>query len=268
MVRMSMNEITTYSWTFDEDVERYVAHGYEAIGVWRQKLADFGEERGIDLLAESGLQVSNLLWAGGFTGSDGRRYVDSVEDGLEAVELAAAMQAECLVVYTGSRAGHTHNHALKMIRRAVRDLAIVAADCGVTLAIEPVHSGCHGEWTLFHELTETLDFLSLFDPDLVKLVFDTYHLGQGNVTLSAIRDLAPRVGVVHLADAKSSPCGEQNRCLLGEGRLPIREIVEALIEGGFEGCFDVELMGQDVEHLPYEEILGQSKTALQELTRT
>ena len=39
MVRMSMNEITTFSWTFDEDVRQYVEAGYEGIGVWRQKLS-------------------------------------------------------------------------------------------------------------------------------------------------------------------------------------------------------------------------------------
>ena len=59
---LSMNELTTYRWTLPQDIERYAAAGYEGIGVWRQKLADYGEEDGIDLLAESPLQVTNLLW--------------------------------------------------------------------------------------------------------------------------------------------------------------------------------------------------------------
>ena len=50
-----MNELTTFRWSLEEDVEHYQHAGYQSIGVWRQKLADGEEDRGIDLLAASGL---------------------------------------------------------------------------------------------------------------------------------------------------------------------------------------------------------------------
>jgi sugar phosphate isomerase/epimerase len=96
-----MNEMTTYRWSFDNDVAEYRAAGIPAIGVWRQKLSDYGEEKGIELLAETGLPVSNLLWAGGFTGSCGHSFRESVDDAIEAIRLAAALKAGCLVVYSG-----------------------------------------------------------------------------------------------------------------------------------------------------------------------
>lgn len=83
--QLSMSEVTTYRWSLEEDIEHYLAAGFESIGVWRQKLNDYGEEEGIDLLAASGLAVSNLLWAGGFTGSDGRSFQEAVRDGCHAV---------------------------------------------------------------------------------------------------------------------------------------------------------------------------------------
>ena len=78
MVTLAMNEMTTYRWSFEEDVEQYLAAGIGQMGVWRPKLADFGEIRGLDLLAESGLGVSSLHWTGGFTGSDSRSYAESL----------------------------------------------------------------------------------------------------------------------------------------------------------------------------------------------
>src|SRR5271163_3357150 len=108
MTRLSVNEMTTYRWSFEEDVTHYRAAGIGAIGVWRQKLADFGEERGADLLADSGLVVSNLLWAGGFTGSDGHSFRESLNDAADAVRLAGALRAKALIVYSGGRGGHTH----------------------------------------------------------------------------------------------------------------------------------------------------------------
>ena len=134
-----MNQLSTYSWTFDEDVIRYSKAGYRAIGVWRSKLSDFGDERGIELLREEGVAVSNLMWAGGFTGCDGRSFEDSVTDALEAIALAARLRAECLVVYSGSRAGHTHNHARRLCYRAFERMLPDAERLGVTLAIAPVH---------------------------------------------------------------------------------------------------------------------------------
>jgi sugar phosphate isomerase/epimerase len=89
-----VNEITTFRWSFEEHVQNYSAAGVDGIAVWRQKLSDFGEEKGAELLAESGLAVSALQWAGGFTGSDGRFYRDAVQDVIEAVQLAGQLRAD------------------------------------------------------------------------------------------------------------------------------------------------------------------------------
>ena len=85
MSRLSMNELTTFRWSFDEDVVQYQRAGYDAIGLWRRKLTDFGEERAVELLAESQLQVSSVFFAGGFTGSDGRSFAESIDDAAAAL---------------------------------------------------------------------------------------------------------------------------------------------------------------------------------------
>ena len=45
MAMLSMNETTTFRWSFEEDVARYAAAGIPAMGVWRQKLSDCGPTR-------------------------------------------------------------------------------------------------------------------------------------------------------------------------------------------------------------------------------
>src|SRR5882757_7701372 len=90
MMLLSMNEITTYRWSLEEDVENYLQAGYNGIGVWRNKVMD-DENRSIDILAGSGLGVTHLSWAGGFTGSDGRTFAESVADARDSLWLAAGM---------------------------------------------------------------------------------------------------------------------------------------------------------------------------------
>lgn len=268
MASLSINELTTFRWSFEEDVNNYAAAGIEGIGVWRQKLSDFGEERGIELLLEKGLKVSSLLWAGGFTGSEGKTYRESVDDAREAIRQAAAMQAQCLIVYSGPRAGHTHNHARRLMRNALQELVPLAEDLDVSLALEPMHAGCAADWTFLTGLDETLQLLSDFASPRLKLAFDTYHLCHNGDVLSRLGDLVPHVAIVQLGDAREPPSGEPNRIRLGEGNLPLAEVVRTLQERGYQGFFDIELMGEAIEDTDYGELVAQSKAAFEVLVQS
>lgn len=266
MPLISMNEMTTFRWSFEEDVERFVKSGFAGIGVWLQKLADFGEERGIELLADSQLKVSNLLWAGGFTGSDGRTYRESIDDALEAVRWAAAMNAGCLVVYTGARAGHTHNHARRLVRGALAEVAAAAAEYQVTLALEPMHAGCAADCTFITSLDDALTLIGEVDSPQLKLAFDTYHLGYEPNLVLRIPEIVGQIAVVRVADGKQPPTREQNRLKLLDGTLPLREIFAALAAANYDGPYDVLLLGEDVESTDYWELLEHSRGALARLT--
>jgi sugar phosphate isomerase/epimerase len=211
------------------------------------------------------LKVSHLLWAGGFTGSDGRSYRESVEDAAEALRTAAALRTGCLVVYSGARAGHTFNHARRLISGALKELIPQAAEAGVTLALEPMHPGCAENWTFLTTLDETLALLDAVASPQVKMVFDTYHLGQDAGIVERIAQFASQVAIVQLADAKRAPCGEQNRCRLGEGVIPLRQIVAALKTAGYDGYYDVELLGEEIEAIDYQSLLEHAKTAFAQL---
>ncbi len=265
MAQLSMNETTTFRWSYEEDVAQYAAAGIPAMGVWRQKLSDCGQARGIELLRHSGLKVSHLLWAGGFTGSDGRSYRESVEDAAEALRTAAALDTGCLVVYTGARAGHTFNHARHLISGALDELTPLAAELGVTLAVEPMHPGCAADWTFLTTLDETMAMLDAVDSPQVKMVLDTYHLGQEGCLLERVSQIVPQVAIVQLGDAKCAPRGEQNRCRLGEGCVPLKEIIAALKAAGYDGYYDVELLGEELETTDYRSMLEHAKTAFAEL---
>lgn len=262
MTQLSMNELTTYRWSFEEDVQHYVRAGFSAIGVWRQKLADYGEERGIDLLREARLAVSSLLWAGGFTGSDGRSHRDSIEDALDAVRLAAQLESATLIVHTGPRAGHTHNHARRLVRSALVDVAQYAEELGVTLALEPMHPGCAGEWTFLTTLEQASELAGEIASPALKLVADTYHLCQGGIAPLEQGDLVGQLALVQLGDARTPPEGEQNRCPLGEGKIPLRDAIEQLRRGGYRGYWEIELLGEDVETADYGELLAQSRSSV------
>lgn len=265
MAQLSVNETTTFRWSFEEDVANYVKAGIPAIGVWRQKLSDFGEVKGIELLAESGLKASHLFWAGGFTGSDGRSYRASVEDAAEAVRTAGEMQAQSLVIYSGARAGHTFNHARRLVRDALKELVPIAVEHNVTLALEPMHPGCCGDFTFLTSVDDVLSMLEAIGSPQVKMVFDTYHLGHDRGIVERIAALAEHVAIVQLGDAKGPPTGEQSRCLLGDGVIPLKQIVSAFAAAGYDGYYDVELLGEEIEALDYSGLLRHATEVFKDL---
>jgi sugar phosphate isomerase/epimerase len=261
MTLLSMNEITTFRWSFDEDVENYQRAGYRAIGVWRQKLIDGDEEQAIDVLVTSGLTVSNVTWAGGFTGSDGRTPAESIEDAYEAVRLAAALSAGCLVLYPGGRNNHTFRHAGRLLRSALDELLPWAEAADVTLAIEPMHPACATDWTFLTDLPSVIALVDEYRSPYLKLAYDTYQFPLSTRQRHLLRGLVPYLGIVHLGDRLSPPNIDQERCPLGHGRLPLGEIVTTLQEGGYCGAFDVKLMGPEIEACDYWTLLEQSQIA-------
>ncbi|MBN2581089.1 MAG: sugar phosphate isomerase/epimerase [Pirellulales bacterium] len=265
MAELSMNETTTFRWSFEEDVINYAAAGIPALGVWRQKLSDCGLARAVELLTSRGLKVSHLFWAGGFTGSDGRTYRESVDDAREAVRTAAGLSCPTLVLCSGARAGHTFNHARRLLLDALRELAAEAAETGVVLALEPMHPGCAADWTFLTTVDETLAVLDRLGDPRVKMVLDVYHLGQEVGLTDRIPEILPHVALVQLGDARQPPDGEQNRCRLGEGTIPLEAIVTALRTAGYDGFYDVELLGEELETADYHSLLGHAKESFQRL---
>ena len=265
MTLLSMNELTTFRWSLEEDVEHYQHAGYQSIGVWRQKLADGEEDRGIDLLAASGLSVSNVLWAGGFTGSDGRALDESIDDAAQAIRLAAALHAGCLVVYSGGRNNHTYRHAGRLLRTALDELLPLAETFEVPLALEPMHPRCAADCTFLTDLDSVVALIDEFQSNYLKLAYDTYHFPLGAAQRNTLAKLAPYIGIVHLADRRVPPSIDQERCPFGQGRVPLAEIVTTLLESGYTGAFDVKLLGPEIGLNDYWMLLEQSQLTFTEL---
>jgi sugar phosphate isomerase/epimerase len=141
----------------------------------------------------------------------------------------------------------------------------LAAELGVTLALEPMHPGCAAEWTFLTSLDDTLDLLQTVADPHVKMVLDTYHLGQQGDLAGRIAGIAPQIAIVQLGDARRPPDGEQNRCRLGKGVVPLADIIAALKAGGYDGYYDVELLGEEIEADDYRSLLEHAKEAFGKL---
>lgn len=259
-VRFGVNQVTTYRWQLDEDVVGYRDAGINSMGLWRPKLAEFGEERGVDLVLDMGMTVSSLSWVGGFTGANGHSYEEALHDAAEAIDLAGRLRSECVIVVSGSRALHIASHARNLLVDALEELGDRAALAGTQLALLPMHTMFARDWTFLTTLDEAVEVLDRVDHPAVQLAFNAYHLWQEPELLERIPSIARRTAVVQLSDWRDPPRHDLDRCHIGDGVIPLADIVRAFTGSGFRGHYEVEIWSEDLWASDYTEVLDTCRS--------
>jgi sugar phosphate isomerase/epimerase len=264
--RLSVSEFTTHRWSFYQDVLRYAAEGINQIGIWRTKMDDFDRDEAVDLLFEMKMKVSSIHWAGGFTGADGRKFVDAVDDGIGAVQLAAQVGADCVIVHPGAQNGHTDRHARRIFCSAIDNLAHAAADFGTRIVLEPIPHRPASTFTFYKRFSEYLDIVSAFDPAHVGLAIDLFHVGHLAEAYDRIPEYVDRLAVVQIADrdidkppvSMSKGRSVENRKIPGEGGIQIDRWVDKLNRCGYRGAYELEIHGKGFSRSNYRTTIESS----------
>ena len=255
--KLSINAITTYRWSLLETVTSFLRMGIDTIGIWQPKLSEFGEERGIELIKESGLKVSSLSWVGGFTGSHGHSYLDALDDAHDALQIAAELQAESLVIISGSRSGHLMNHSRRLVYEAMNSLGDEAERLGVSLAIQPMHRFFAEEWTFLTTLKETFQILDECHSDSVGIALDLYHMWQDPFLLELIENRSDRIKLVQVADWNTPVLSELDRYLPGDGIIPLEEILGRIHQSSYSGFYETNIWSDELWKTNYEKLVPE-----------
>jgi sugar phosphate isomerase/epimerase len=265
--RFAVNQMTTYRWSMRRDLEFYREEGFEAAGLWRPKFAGFDDdERAIELVRSSGLTISSLSFAGGFTGMNGSSFFDAVDDARHALQMASAVGAECLMLVSGPRRGHIRSHARRLLVDAVKALADDAAELGVTLALLPMSPDISSGCSFLSSLDETLDVIDRSGRG-ARIAFDVFHLWREPRLVDRIPELAPYVAVVQLSDCRGVPRSRYDRRRPGDGCVPLTAIVHAFDEAGYGGYYELTVWSRELWKSDYAEMLRECRARFDILCR-
>jgi inosose dehydratase len=133
-------------------------------------------------------------------------------------------------MYDGLSEEQKRDHWKNLIEGA-NQFGKIASEYGVKLAFHP------HDHTLVFKRGDIVRFLNDTDANYVGLTFDTAHFAwAGMKVIEELEVFRSRVSHVHLKDLKEGEFVE-----LGKGTLPLREFLESLLRGGYDGWMTIEL---------------------------
>ena len=256
LARLSLNSITLRPLTLGGCIEACARHGVPGIGPWRDKLADYGLERAVKHIRDAGLRVSGLCRGGMFT-SPGAR-----EDNLRAIDEAAALGADCLVMVCGGlQAGSKDlKTARAIVAEGLASMLPHARACGVKIALEPLHPMTCADRSVLSTTAQALDIAEALGAD-VGVALDVYHIWWDPDLAASVARAAGRIHAFHVCDWLV-PTRDMvfDRGMPGDGVIDIAGIRAMVEDAGYDGMIEVEVMSQaDWWTRDADEVMGVMK---------
>lgn len=269
--KLSLNQMTTKNWTLPEAVRGCAAAGLEAIGLWREPVAETGVKEAASLVADAGLRVSSLCRGGFLTAPADAGWQAALDDNRHAIEDAATLGAPCLVMVVGGLPPGSRDlpAARAQVVRALEVLAPFAAEHGVRLALEALHPMYCADRSVLSTLGQALDIAERFPAEAVGVVVDTFHIWWDPRVMEQINRAGERIASFQICDFLT-PLPDDvllGRALMGDGHVDFPPFMRAVADAGYTGDIEVEIFNADVWSRPPGEVVADMKRRYRDLLR-
>ncbi len=255
-MKLGVSTLGCPQWTLTDILTRLPGYGYEGV-----ELRGLGPD--LDLtqspafaapaalaqtrqaFADAGLAICGVDTSCTFTDPDPAARIKQIEDGRRAIDLAAALGAPTIRVFGGGIGDESERpEAAKRVAEALLELGGYAAQTNSVAVVLETHDA-------FSTGAQAAQALRQAIHPSVGALWDLHHpYRQGETPVETFAALGPYVKQTHVKDSK--PGGTY--CLLGEGDIPIPEMLRLLKDGGYDGWINLEWEKRWIPDLPDPEI--------------
>jgi sugar phosphate isomerase/epimerase len=162
---------------------------------------------------------------------------------LRLVDMAAELGARSVYLLTGSRGSLSWEEAADRFTSLVTPGREAARALGIDVLIENAPS-LYADIHIAHSLVDTITLAERSDLGVcIELQFCWADAGLDDL----LRRAMPRCGLVQVSDYVLGDRGLPARAVPGDGVIPLARIIEQVLAAGYEGVFDIELLGPRIE---------------------
>ncbi len=248
---------------FREVAEACARLGITAFAPWRDQIAAVGLDEAARIVRGTGLRVTGIIRGGLFPAVDKSGRDAAIEENKRAVDEAAALGADCLVLIAGGlpKGSRDISAARGMVADGIAAVLPYARACKVPLALEPLHPMFAADRACVTTLGEALDICDMLAPGDGKalgVAIDTYHVWWDPLLAHSIARAGrgERILAHHICDWLV-PTRDilLDRGMMGDGVVDFRGFRRMIEAAGYHGPQEVEIFSTDWWKRPGEEVL-------------
>jgi sugar phosphate isomerase/epimerase len=253
--RLSVSALSSFRWSFDEDLSLWRDLGIGWAGVMSNK---FGGDvaSGFARLDAAGIRVATAIGQGFDLAAPASWDARRAE--LHAVlDAVAAHGGWSVYITSGRTTGAIWRDVLAVFAEAIAPTVAYARAKGVRFAIEPTQRAD------VSFVTTLRDGLYVAERTGIGLVVDLSLCWMERDLRELMLDAAPHIALVQISDTqigKSMGPGPlaMGRVPFGEGDLPIERLLRDVKDTGYVGPLDLELPGPLAESEGYEPVIRRA----------
>jgi len=242
--KLCVHTITTKPWSIEEAIDNYSQAGISGITVWRQWLEGRDPSQVGEQIRVSGLTAVSLCRGGFFPAPTQADRQQAIDDNLRAIDEAAALGSPLIVLVCGASPVVPLPEARKHIQDGIEVILPHASANNIKLAIEPLHPMYADSRSAINTIQQANDMCAAINSPSVGVAVDVYHLWWDPKLEQEIKRCGASgwLEAFHICDWLTPTTDMLNdRGLMGEGCIPIRQIRGWVEAAGFTGFNEVEI---------------------------
>jgi len=244
--RLCIHTMTTKPLDLAAACAAYREIGAGGITVWRHHLEGRSLAESRRILDDSGLSVVSLCRGGFFPAHGAEDRYAARKENRQIIEEAAAIGAPLVVLVCGAVPGIPLSEARQHILDGIADVEPDAKSAGVKLAIEPLHPMYADCRSAVNTLEQANNMLVALNSPYVGIALDVYHVWWDPNLRGEIGRAAGNILAFHVCDWRTPTRDLLNdRAIMGEGCIPIRQIRGWVEQSGFKGFIEAEIFSEE-----------------------
>ncbi len=241
-MRLAFSTLACPNWSMEQVIEAAKQYGYEGLEmrlidgeVITPALDKATRDRVKQLCQNAGLPIMCVDTSVRVAQPDADVRQAQIKDGMAMLELAAQWESPLIRVFGGAPEGSSDAEAFAGAADALSQLAARGKELGVAVALET-----HDVFAAGAKVAEVMTLVSNTNAGALWDTLHPYRMGEtAEQTLALIGE---RLLHVHVKDGHRPADGGPNwdLTLLGEGDVPMQDILAKLRAAGYDGWLSVE----------------------------
>lgn len=246
--RISLHQVAFLNQASDNPNETFISH-CKAIGVKNATLVSPLLSNGSQILeAETAIKDNNVsISAINHVFCENLALASdndvAVQNLLGIIDTAARLGTKTIYLLTGARGELEWESAAERLSELLVPCIRLAQDNSIQVLIENA-SGFNADIHIAHTLDDCLLLASMVHTGVCIELHACWF--EANLRQKIVRAIS-KTGLIQISDYvlgdRTAPC----RAVPGDGVIPLKAIIADILELGYEGLFDVELIGPRIE---------------------